>query len=166
MKSFAREYVLSEKDAEDIVQDIFIELYEKDKKYDPVNQTAYLFTSIKNRCIDHLRRKKLEQEAANHLQEEYFLTLRMKLDSLEILDLSISDREIEKVLEEALQSLPERCRAIFIKHKIEGEKQKEIAEELRISPKTVENQLTIAYKKLRIALKNYAPLIFLLLNHY
>lgn len=166
MKSFAREYVLSEKDAEDIVQDIFIELYEKDKKYDPVNQTAYLFTSIKNRCIDHLRRKKLEQEAANHLQEEYFLTLRMKLDSLEILDLSISDREIEKVLEEALQSLPKRCRAIFIKHKIEGEKQKEIAEELKISPKTVENQLTIAYKKLRIALKNYAPLIFLLLNHY
>ena len=61
--------------------------------------------------------------------------------------------------------LPEKCREIFIKSKIEGKKQKDIAAELNISLKTVENQMAIAYKKIKSELKDYLPLlIFLLAN--
>ena len=128
-----------------------------------VNIVAYIFTTIKNRCIDHLRREILKRESADLMQEEYLLTLRMKFDSLEILNEQLfSENGIETVIKNALQKLPEKCRAIFIKHKIEGKKQKEIALELEISPKTVENQLTIAYKKLREELKKYSALLILL----
>ena len=61
-----------------------------------------------------------------------------------------------------IDSLPERCREIFLKSKIEGKKQKEIAEEMNISINTVETQMGIAYKKLRNELKDYFPLFIFL----
>jgi RNA polymerase sigma-70 factor (ECF subfamily) len=163
--AFAREYLLSEDDANDVVQDVFVDLYEKyDTLSGRVNFVAYLFTSLKNRCIDHLRHRMIEKEAASRMQEEYELTLRMKFDSLEILDEGVFDEgAIEQIIEKALAALPERCRVIFVKHKLNGMKQKDIADELGISTKTVENQLTIAYRKIRVALSPYFTLLLFLM---
>lgn len=131
-----------------------------------VNLVALLFTSIKNRCIDLLRHRIVVKEAVNLIQEEYQATLRMKLASLELFDQSLlSEQDIERIITEVVDSLPEKCREIFIKSKIEGKKQKDIAAELNISLKTVENQMDIAYKKIKSELKDYLPLlIFLLAN--
>ena len=131
-----------------------------------VNLVALLFTSIKNRCIDLLRHRIVVKEAVNLIQEEYQATLRMKLASLELFDQSLlSEQDIERIITEVVDSLPEKCREIFIKSKIEGKKQKDIAAELNISLKTVENQMAIAYKKIKSELKDYLPLlIFLLAN--
>ena len=140
---FAREYVLSESDAENIVQDVFLHLYEHCDRLDAyTNLTAYLFTSIKNKCD---------------------MTLRMKYDSLEILNTNFPDETgIEERLEQALQKLPERCRSIFVMNKLEGKKQQQIASELQISINTVESQMAIAYKKLREELKDCLPLLLFL----
>ena len=62
----------------------------------------------------------------------------------------------------AINSLPEKCREIFIKNKIEGKKQKEIALELNISINTIESQMAIAYKKLRVELKDVLQLFVFL----
>ena len=131
-----------------------------------VNLVALLFTSIKNRCIDLLRHRIVVKEAVNLIQEEYQATLRMKLASLELFDQSLlSEQDIERIITEVVDSLPKKCREIFIKSKIEGKKQKDIAAELNISLKTVENQMAIAYKKIKSELKDYLSLlIFLLAN--
>lgn len=164
IKHFVRGYVLSEDDAEDIVQDIFLDLFEKyDSLVYRVNIVAYIFTTAKNRCIDHLRHQIVVQESAKQIREEHYLTMRMKFDSLEILNSELfSENHIEEIINKALNTLPDRCREIFIKHKIDGKKRKEIALELGLSPKTIENQLTIAYKKLREELKDHLPLLILL----
>ncbi len=166
VKYFARDYVLSEEEAENIAQDVFLEFYQKRDSLDfHINIIAYLFTSVKNKCIDYLRRKLLEQEAAAKMQEEFDLSFRMKFDSLEAFNLEgLSEDNIKNIIEKALESLPERCREIFVMSKIEGKKQKEIAEELGVSVKTIECQMTIAYKKLREELKNYLPLLLFLLS--
>lgn len=167
MKSFAQEYVLSEEDAENIVQDVFTELWEKKEllSYN-INLIAFLFTSIKNRCIDHLRHNVVVREAVSQMQEEYQITLKVKLASLELFDQSLlSELDIEKIISDVINSLPEKCREIFIKSKIEGKKQKDIATEMNISLKTVENQMNIAYKKLKSKLKDYLPLLLFLLNN-
>lgn len=79
MKYFAQEYVLSDEDAENIVQDVFLELWERKEMLElPINIIAYLFTAIKNRCIDFLRRKILIRDIEDKLQEEYRLTLQVK----------------------------------------------------------------------------------------
>ena len=156
VKSFAREYVLLEEEAENIVQDVFLEFYQKKDLLDfHVNIVAYLFTSVKNKCIDYLRRKLLEQEAVSKIQDEFNLSFRMKFESLEAFDLDdFSEDYVKEMIERALAVLPDRCREIFVLSKIEGKKQKEIAEELNVSVKTIESQITIAYKKLREELKN------------
>ena len=165
MKRFAQEYVSSEEDAENIVQDVFLELWEKRAVLSmPVNLMAFLFTATKNRCVDHLRHKTVVRETADKLMEEQRLLLKMKFDSLEAFDQNfLTDSDIEEILNKAIDSLPEKCRQIFIKSRIEGKKQKEIAAELNVSINTVETQMGIAYKKLRDELKDYLPLLFFLL---
>lgn len=161
---FATEYVSSESDAENIVQDVFLHLYERRELLDTqLNWVAYFFTSIKNKCLDYLSKKLKEHEAICEIQTESTLALRMKLDSLDILDVDFPDEDtLEARLDIALKKLPECCRKIFIMSKLEGKKQKDIAQELQISVNTVESQMAIAYKKLREELKDCIPLFLFL----
>lgn len=165
MKRFAQEYVIREEDAENIVQDLFLDLWEQNfLLLTHTNLFAYLFTSVKNRCIDFLRHKTTVRNTAQKLQDNYMKALQMKFHSLEAFDEQLfSERDIETTIRKAIESLPERCREIFILSKIEGKKQKEIARELNISVNTVENQMAIAYKKLKEILKDHIPLLIFLL---
>lgn len=157
MKRFARQYVIHEEDAENIVQDIFFELWEKQLEFNSfINFNGFLFMMLKNRCIDFLRRKTLEQQAAEEIQSEYIRTLKLKFESLEALDNKfLNETDIDTIIQNAIASLPEKCREIFVMNKIEGKKQKLIAQELNISVNTVESQMAIAYKKLKETLKEH-----------
>ena len=166
MKHFAQEYVLSEADAENIVQDVFLEVWKRrDVLAYHVNLIAFLFTSVKNECLDFLQHKVIEEKAVTHIKEEYTRTLQMKYESLEAFDEGFfSEDDIETLITKAIDSLPEKCREIFIKSKIEGKRQKEIAEELGVSINTNETQMGIAYKKLKLELKDVLPLLIFLLG--
>ncbi len=156
MFRFAKEYVLFEEDAENIVQDVFLVLWEKRNVLDiQVGLMAYLFSLVKNRCLDYLRR--------NMVADEYKQELSLKYSALYQMDYVFSSEEdIENTIESAINKLPERCREIFIKSRIEGKKYREIAKELNIAENTVENQISIALKKLRLELKDYLPLLLFL----
>ena len=161
---FAKEYVLFDEEAENIVQDIFLMLWEKREALRvDVSLTAYLFTLVKNKCIDFLRHRMVEQMYSENVKHEYNEELNVKLFALESFDHNFSSEEdIETLLRNAIDKLPERCRLIFIKSRIEGKKYKEIAEELNLSVNTVEGQISIALKKLREELKDYLPLLLFL----
>ncbi|GGJ87749.1 MULTISPECIES: RNA polymerase sigma-70 factor [Parabacteroides] len=158
MFRFAKEYVLFDEDAENIVQDVFLLLWEKREVLDiQISLVSYLFALVKNKSLDYLRRKVIA--------DEYKEELSAKLASLESLNYSFtSDEEIEQILMTAIDKLPERCRQVFLKSRIEGKKNREIADELDLSMSTVENQMTIALRKLRIELKDYLPLLLFLLD--
>ncbi len=169
MVRFAQEYVSSKEDAENIIHDAFTEIWEMRKGY--IYKANYLlailFTSIKNKCIDYLRHKTVIRESESIIQEEYRLSMQMKFHSLEAFNQDIllsEENTVEGIISKALDSLPEKCREIFIKSKLEGKKQKEIAKELNISINTVETQMGIAYKKLKQELKNYLPLLLFLFH--
>jgi len=110
---------------------------------------------LKNRCVDFLRRETLEQEVNKTIRDEQLRELKMKLESLEALDSAFLNKpDIETLIQDAIDDLPEKCREIFLMNKLEGKKQKAIARELNISIHTVESQMAIAYKKLKEALKS------------
>lgn len=164
---FAHEYVQTKEDAENIVQDVFMTLWERreDLKIH-ISLTSYLFILIRNRCIDHLRRKKNAEIGKKKMQECFTYEQQMKLNSLEVFDHTLfSDSNIEQIITCAINSLPPKCREIFILNKIDGKKYKEIAEKLNISINTVENQMSVALRKLRVQLKDYMP-IFLFLMYF
>jgi RNA polymerase sigma-70 factor (ECF subfamily) len=165
MKHFAGTCILSEEEAENIVQDVFTELWEKrETRFGYANLESYLFVSVKNRCLNFLRHRTVVQESTGLIQEEYLLKLKAGLNSLEALDLDfLSERNVDDTLKKALNDLPEKCRRIFVMSKIEGKKQKEIAAALNLSINTVETQMGIAYRHLRHRLKDFLPLLLLFL---
>ena len=158
----SKNYVPANEDAENIVQDVFLTLWERKEEIEiSFTLTTYLFTLVKNRCLNFLRHKLIEEEYNSQMKEE----LGFKLYALEAFDYSYqSEEELQEIIRRALDTLPERCREVFIKSRIEGLKYKEISDELGISVNTVENQMVTALKKLRVALKDYLPLLLFLVN--
>lgn len=161
---FSKAYLLFQEDAENLVQDIFLKLWEQ---YDQIpfngNLNAFLFTIVKNRCIDTLRKSSQTQGQYCPLSQVEHKELEFKLYSLQRFDENnLSLPEIEDIIRHAVDSLPTRCREIFWLSRMEGLKHKEIAERLNISVNTVEGQMAIALRKLKVSLKDYLPLFILI----
>ncbi len=141
---FAREFVILEEDAENITQDVFTDLWERRDSMDHVeNMNAYLFRLVKNRCLDHLKHKIFEQKYVEVMQTSFEIELNLKLQSLDRFDgsdMSVGN-DTEILVRAAINSLPKRCRDIFLLSRMEGLKYKEISERLGISVNTVECQM-------------------------
>ena len=139
---YALHYLHDLDEAEDIVQDCFVRLLESGKLTTSIslNQLkSFLYTSVRNACIDRLRRKNpvLQDFSPSDLQG--IISDEQAMDS--------SSREAE--LWTAIEQLPERCREIFLMSKRDDMTYREIAEELNLSEKTVEHQISKALKILR-----------------
>lgn len=156
---FSQSYVQSEYEAENIVQNTFLYLWENQDVLSSLNNiNAFLFTLVKNRCIDYLR-KQLKERGVQPLSEIQEKELELKLYSLQKFDENkLSQEEIDHIINTAINSLPPRCKEIFILSRLEGLSHKEIAEQLNISTNTIEGQIVIALRKLRVKLKDYIPL--------
>ena len=156
---FSLTFVGSTDDAEEVVQKLFVRLWEHRKKLEvPENTKAFLFKSVYFESMKFLRHKKISEK---HLSA-YFSA--HQLSDYE----SVNYSDFLPYLHKAIEKLPEKCRQIFILNKLEGLTQKEIAEYLGISVKTVENQVAIAISKLREELKPYLNLlpVYLLVINY
>lgn len=162
---FAREFVSSTEDAENIIQDIFIYLWERQELLNTLaNLNAFLFTLVKNKCIDQLRQQKLIEHRKEELKTVLDKEIQLKIYALQQFDENaLSNEDIENILNDAINSLPEKCREVFILSRMEGLKNREIAERLNISTKTVENQMTTAIRKLKVELKDYLPLFLFII---
>ena len=132
---FAREFVLSTEDAENIIQDIFIYLWEHQEILGSLsNLNAFLFVLVKNRCIDFIRQKKLVERKREEFEMVMDKELQLKMYALQQFDENaLSADDIEVILNNAINSVPEKCREVFILSRMEGLKYREIAERLNIS---------------------------------
>ncbi len=133
--------------AEDIVQDIFVSFWEKGCHLEINNIEAYLYQSVKFKCFMHLRSGSISRR---HL--EHFSRLAAEAKNTEEYALT----ELEDMLQQGIDSLPERCREVFYLSRVQALPNKKIAEKLHISPKTVENQITKALKQLRLSIDKLA----------
>lgn len=150
-KAYAVAYNLfRDKDVcEDLVQELFVDLWTKRSSLNISSLEWYLRVAIKNRVLMYIRAKK----ATLDLSAIAMLTERYSTDS-KVLQSDISD-----ILEEGVGRLPDRCREIFTLSRKEYLSNKEIALRLNISVKTVENQMTIALRHLRIGLTDYLHVV-------
>lgn len=149
---FSQTYVESEEEAKNIVQDVFLYLWEHFGVLGEVhNVEAFLVTMTKNRCLNFLKHRLFVDSRKQSLQENE--ESQMRLYALQQFDENLSFPEsMEEQLKQALEELPERCREVFCMSRLDGLKHKEIAGRLNISVNTVENQIAIALKKIRARL--------------
>ena len=137
---YALHYLSDVDAAEDVVQECFATLWEKLQQGTEIaNRKSYLYTTVRNRCLDQLRRKGVPTESLK------------PYDTYGIID---DDDAQERSQQEArmwtaIDSLPEKCREVFILSKRDGLKYEEIAEELNLSVNTVRNQISKALKVLK-----------------
>ncbi len=138
---------------EDLVQELFIDLWTKRDKLEILNLKSYLYRSIRNKVLMVLRlgRITLGLDVVEMLIDEYAT------------DGHLIEKEMKESLDRGISALPEKCREIFVLSRKDQLSRKEIASQLNISVKTVENQLTNALKRLRTSLGDFLLLAIALL---
>jgi RNA polymerase sigma-70 factor (ECF subfamily) len=144
--------------AEDIVNAGFMKLWEVRKTLSAdISPKAYLYKIIDNRCLNILKHEKVKQQ---HVQ--YLLAKGSEGETQNTFD-SVDLKQLRTAIETAISELPEQMRRIFELSRYEGLKYVEIAQQLNISVKTVETQMSRALAKLREKLAGYTGLYFIAL---
>ena len=148
----ALRFVQDEEDAEDIVADVFCNLW---KRIDEVcldgGITTYLYRAVSTRALNFLRHQNIAAvriEALEAINEK-----RMEFMARENIDDEVHSKEIEHGINNALSELPDKCREVFVLSYIKGLKSKDIAEAMNVSVRTVEAHTYKALRLLRSRLK-------------
>ncbi len=144
--------------SEEVVQDVFVRFWEKRQNIEIESSVRfYLFRTVYNQCMNLLKHKKIER---NYIQNQ-----KNREDNLYEEQWSLyNETELRQALDNAISKLPERCREVFVLSRFENLKNKEIAEKLGITEKTVENQINKALRVLKTELKDFLPLFLMYLS--
>ncbi len=140
---FANKYLNDLENARDIVQEFYLYLYES--RHAITIQTSlksYLYSSVKNRCLNQVKHEKVKQKHRKISRTEANISAP---DLEEMMDAV----ELEAKVYEIVSRLPEKCAQIFIMSRVDGKGNREIAEVLDLSIRTVETQISKALKSLK-----------------
>ena len=161
LRGYCRLFIHEETLVEDIIQESFLTLWEKRIKINPEQSVeSLLFVMVRNRCLNELKKAKIEKGSLKPENIEVTeLQYLYQLDFTRKEEKSLEEMLIES-MNKAIDELPGKMKKVFLKNKIEGRKQSEIAEELGISLKMVEKHIASAKEKIREKLlKQYPSLI-------
>lgn len=155
--AYAHGFVQNLDDSEEIVQDVFYRMWEDRAKITiEFSLRSYLFRAVANRCLNHLKHRKVQRTYAEKLMDS----------PPEFTDSQkIEEEELRHRIALAIEKLPEGRRRVFELIRMEGKKYQEVADLLHISIKTVENQMGSAIQFLREELRDYLPLLILFSRH-
>ena len=144
--------------AQDIVQETFYRIWKNRKDLDiQISARNFLITSVRNACLDLIRKQEIEKR---------WIEKRLEEDTEEEYEDLYTTQELESLLNQALDKLPEQIASTFRMNRFDGKTYVEIAEEKQISVKTVEAYMTRTLKFLRIELKDYLPILLILYPHW
>jgi RNA polymerase sigma-70 factor (ECF subfamily) len=159
LHAYAAAIVRDEPAAEEIVQNVFLKLWDRGGQFSIQSSVAaYLYRAVHNESLNYLKHEKVKQSYIQHAKHS------MSDSTRETTSKKVLLAELEQKIKTALSELPEQCRTIFQMSRFEELKYQQIADKLGISIKTVEAQMGKALKLLRVKLVDYLPLITLLLN--
>lgn len=152
--SYACGMLLAKEDAEEVVLDLFIELWKRRATIQiDFSLKSYLARSIHNRCLNLLKQNKTRGNRTNALINEFVLS-EIQNNENPVFD-ELTGRELEIEILQAIETLPAQCREIFCLSRFEQLKIKEIDAKLNLSESTVKTQLGRALDKLSSLIKRY-----------
>jgi RNA polymerase sigma-70 factor (family 1) len=153
---YANRFLLSKAECEDLIQDIFIHIWEKQMSFpDEISLKIYLYKSTRNRCYNAIKHKKVK--------DSYVDGALQSLEDDNLFLKQVLEEEIVRQLHQAIEILPERKREI-LKLCLKGLKNNEIAERLDIKLQTVKTLKSQSYKILRAQFKELDSIAYLFIN--
>ncbi len=149
---FSMQYIRDRDAVEDLVQDFFVSIWMEAARLQ-INSSlrSYLFTGIKNRCLDSEKHRKVTEKYKAHL-----LFAAENDDNPS--EHPFAESELRQAIEKSMSKLQPRCREIFELNRLKGLSNQDIADKLGISKRTVELQISNALKILRKELIEFLPL--------
>jgi RNA polymerase sigma-70 factor, ECF subfamily len=158
--NYAYTFLQDKEEAEEIVQSTFLNVWEKKETLSIRTAVKpYLYAMVRNACLNVIKHEKIKQK---HVVEE----LAIGVHSHDSVSHTVAGSELELKIQQAMEKLPEQCRLVFKLSRFEELKYSEIADQLNISIKTVENHMGKALKIMREQLKDYLPLLIVLMNGF
>jgi len=155
---FCYSFLNQKEDAENITQDVFVKLWMKRATLDCEKSfSGFLFTMTKNMALNHIRTTIHRQLFVNQLLDD-------GLEDCRQTDKQVSFNEVKRNLNNLITQLPTKRKKIFQLSREEGLSHKEISKRLGVSVHTVESQISKALKFIRKGLKDFVPVLFLLLH--
>lgn len=160
---FTKSYVHDEAVAEDIVSESFIKLWEK-LKQEEIDYSDYLLLSIlKNKALNYLKHEAIKAETIHSLTDINQRELEIRISTLQAcVPEDIFSKDVEDIITKTLKILPSQTRRIFVLSRFQHKGNKEIAQILNLSEKSIEYHISKTLKALRINLKDYLPLFYFL----
>jgi len=164
---YALYYVNDRQAAEDITHDAILYYWEnKDKLSLETDALGYLMLTVKNKCLNYLKHLQVQSEYNKQYTELYEWEIKARIMTLEDNDYAgIFTKDIMDIVTSSLSKLPEQTQRIFISNRFENKPRKEIAAELGVSVQKIDYHINKANDHLYKDLKDYLPLLFLLLIH-
>lgn len=154
---FAYSYLKDSFEAEEIVQDVFLKVWEKREEVDEQKSfKSYLYRITVNKVFNELKHRVVKQKYEQH-------AIGFDQHTGETPESTIQFQELNKKIENLLNLLPEQQRNIFILSRWKGLSNAEIAESLNLSIRTVENQIYRASKFIKLHLNDDYPIVLLLI---
>lgn len=161
--AFAYSYLRDSAEAEDVLMESMISLWENRERWEEgSNLKALMLTIIKNKALNLLEHKQIRLRAEEDINSHSQRELDLRISTLKACEPEqIFDTEIQHIVHKALQQMPHQSRTIFMLSRYQNLPNKQIAEQLNISLKTVEAHITKALRILRLELKDYLASILL-----
>lgn len=158
--NYAYSFLNDREEAEEVVQSAFITVWDKRQSLEiQTSVKSYLYRMVRNGCLNVIKHVKVK---AAHVRHE----MAGGEPSYEGASQGVISSELEQKIYEAMKALPEQCRLVFQLSRFEELKYQEIADQLDISVKTVENQMGKALKIMRTQLKDYLPLFLIFMKDW
>lgn len=159
MVVYANRFVSRKEIAEDLVQELFVNIWESDKQFNSYHGfRTFLYNALRNSCINYLKHEDTELRYIQKMIEE---KKEEEAEEISGENYHLVREEMYRLLHEAIELLPDKCREVF-KLRLEGKKNEEIAALLHISVETVKTQNKKALRFLREELKNLFQILVLL----
>ena len=144
---FAEKYIYDSDKAHDIVQDVFLKIWENAERLELTSSIQhYLFASVRNGCLNYLKSLQIEDRNNRKYAEAYIESQNVDM---------VDDEELLARVRQVLDELPEKCREVCLLRFVEGYKYAEIAARLDMNENTVKAQLNRGMERLKQAFATY-----------
>lgn len=163
LNDFACKIIKDGNVSQDVVQDVFLKVWEIKNKIEIINIEAFLFRMVRNRCIDYIKHVRIlnsrlqEFEVSSKYEELY------RIDFIGDEPYLLIEKELKLKIDDVINNLPEKCREVFIMSRIKGMKNREIAEHLNINIKNVERHISRALSAFRKGFSDEIPIALIIL---
>lgn len=161
--SFSNKIVNDSGIAKDVVQNVFVKIWENRNTFSIENPEAFIYRMVRNASLNYIRHLKVVDNLKSKVKDQYLGEELYYIDLVGNEPYILIEKELEERILQVMQSIPDKCLSVFRMSRIEGLKNREIADHLGISIKTVEKHIAKALHIYRTKFADYLPMHIVIL---